>query len=66
MEGLLVVAGFIAVLYGSYLVVSDVPLPPAVKGAILIALGFILIAVAYLRMRRKWERENRGTGVGYA
>ncbi len=66
MESLLVVLGLLSILYGAYLLVNDVPLPPTVKGSILIILGVLLIAVAYIRMKKRWEKENRGTGVGYA
>ncbi len=66
MESLLVVLGLLSILYGAYLLVNDVPLPPAVKGSLLILLGAILIAIAYVRMKKRWEKENRGTGVGYA
>ncbi len=65
MESLLVVLGFLAVVYGAFLVVNTLPADPLVKGFSLIVVGVLLILYAYIRTKRM-EKLVRTGGAGYA
>ena len=65
MESLLAILGFLALVYGSYMLVNSAPLPPTVKGSILVVLGLALLIISYYMARRR-ARKEEGPGAGYA
>lgn len=59
MEQMIATTGYLFFLYGAYLIASNYPADPVLKGAVLVAGGIGLIIIGYLLARRHMRSTRR-------